>query len=68
MKIINRCELFGHSWLYNFSTIPSKGICSICNTKIELNLRILEWDKVDSFDESLGTDEEIKKRWFKHTK
>jgi hypothetical protein len=62
------CKLFGHSWLYNFTTLPNKIICKKCNTKMELNLSNFEWIEVDSFDPILGTDEEIKKRWVTYTK
>ena len=30
--------------------------------------KTLTWEKTDSFPTELGTDEEIKKRWFSYTK
>ena len=57
------CKLFGHKFLHNFRSIPNKMICVRCREKYRLNLRELEWEKVDGFDTQLGTDEELIKRW-----
>jgi len=57
------CSVLGCSWLYNFTTLPNKSICKRCNAKHELNLSSLQWERVEKFDDKLGTDEEIKKRW-----
>ena len=64
-KII--CKIFGCSWRYNFKSIPNKRICHRCNRKERLNLRTLKWMNAFYFNDILGTDDEIKKRWFKNT-
>lgn len=57
------CKIFGCNFLYNFRDIPDKCICKRCSSKFELNLKSLSWGPVDKFNSSLGTDEELKKRW-----
>lgn len=59
------CKIFGCDWRYNFPSIPSKCICFRCHAKYKINFATLGWDKAESFDPMLGTDEEMKKRWFK---
>lgn len=63
-----KCNIFGHSWLYNFPVMANKRICKTCNTKMELNLSNFNWHEIDSFDPILGTDKEIKKRWISYTR
>ena len=58
-----KCKVFGHKFKYNFASVPNKRICENCYHKEKLNLSTLAWNKVDSFDANLGTDEEIIKRW-----
>ncbi len=60
-KII--CNLFGHKWLYNFSTMPHKSICIRCKEKSELNLTELMWYDVGWFRDEKRTDEELIKEW-----
>ena len=60
------CSLLGHVWLKNFPSLENRIICKRCNSKMELNLRLLEWEGVQNFSTNLGTDEEIKKRWFRY--
>lgn len=59
------CRIFGHKLKYNFplSSMPNKCICQSCHKKWELNLTTLQWEMVDNFKHSLGTDKEIIKRW-----
>lgn len=60
------CKLFGHKFLYNFKSIPNKMICERCRVKYKLNLKTLEWERVDGFDTQLGTDDELIRRWIKN--
>ena len=57
------CLIFGHRWLFNFSWMPSHAICKRCRRKADFDLHDLEWYPVDKFGDSLGTDDEIIKRW-----
>lgn len=59
------CKIFGCDERFNFPSTPNRCICNRCNTKSKLNLATLEWEEIISFGEHLGTDEELKKRWFK---
>ena len=73
MKIKNMlnkilCSKFGCKWLFNFVSMPSRAICERCNAKNNFNPKTLTWEKTDSFPTELGTDDEIKKRWFSYTK
>ena len=65
-KII--CTITGCKWLFNFVSMPSRAICERCNAKSNFNPKTLNWEKTDSFPPELGSDEEIKKRWFSYTK
>lgn len=58
-----KCRIYGCEWRFNFPSMPNKSICKRCKAKAELNLRTLEWESVSSFDEKLGTDDEIVNRW-----
>ena len=58
------CAALGCKWLFNFVSLPSRAICERCSAKSNFNTKTLSWDKTDSFPPELGTDEEIKKRWF----
>lgn len=59
------CKVKGHDWRYNFVSVPNKCICYRCNTKRLLNLKTLEWEKIYYFIPFLGSDIEIKNRWYK---
>ena len=60
-----KCKILDCKYVYNFQSIPNRGICIKCKRKIELNLRTLEWVFVEKFNTTydLGTDEEIIERW-----
>lgn len=59
----NICEINDHEYLYNFPSLPSKSICKKCKTKWKLNYNTLEWEITDKFNEILGNDEELIRRW-----
>lgn len=64
------CKLFGHSYLYNFKTLPDKCICSRCKTKWYVPRYTINdsWCKIDKFTFTKGvekTDEELIKQWVK---
>lgn len=63
--MIKKCKIWDCKYVYNFPSIPNRGICVKCKQKIELNLRTLEWEFVKKFNTTydLGTDEELVKRW-----
>lgn len=67
MKSLNKifCKIFGHDWRYNHPSLPNKCICKRCKQKQMLNLLILRWNNVESFDKETRTDEELIKKWFK---
>jgi hypothetical protein len=60
-----KCKKLDCKYVYNFPSIPNRGICTSCKRKIELNLRTLEWEFVEKFNTTydLGTDDELIKRW-----
>lgn len=64
-KII--CNILGCKMRYNFKSQPSKCICVRCSDKYEANYSIFpaKWEKVESFNPELGTDEQLKNRWIK---
>ena len=62
------CTVTGCKWLFNFVSMPSRAICERCDAKSIFNPKTLNWEKTDSFPPELGSDEEIKKRWFSYTK
>ena len=60
------CNLLGHKWLYNFPSLANRAICKRCNKKYEFDFQTHEWVERETFAPNLGTDEEIKKRWFNY--
>lgn len=58
MKIF--CKIIGHSWRYNFPTMPNKRICVRCKIREKLNLRTLQW--TDTFEDT-RTDQELINKW-----
>ena len=54
------CRIFGHSWRYNFVTVPSKRICARCGKREGLNLRTLNW--TETFDDD-RSDKELVREW-----
>ena len=60
------CLIFDHKWKYNFSTMPSKCICSRCKEKNMIDFKTIEdykWIKVDSFPNEKRTDNQLIKTW-----
>ena len=55
------CEYLGHTWHYNFPSIPNKRICSSCKKREKLDLHSLEWNQ--TFDDK-RTNEELINKWF----
>ena len=60
------CKIFGHKWLYNFKTMPSKAICSRCKCKAKENFRYAEWEYVDNFGEDKRSDAELISKWVEY--
>lgn len=62
------CKVKGHSWRYNFPfhSWPDKVMCRRCKEKHVLDLKQLEWNKVESFSfvNDSRTDEELAEQWF----
>ena len=58
-----KCKIFGHKWLFNFSTMPNKCICSCCRIKAKFNLYTLEWENIDKFYDENRTDEVLIEKW-----
>ena len=59
------CYFFGCDYVFNFKSIPSKGICVVCKGKIEFDAKTLEWNKVEKFKDMSRTDDQLIKRWVK---
>jgi len=63
------CWLFGHSYKFNFASMPDKTICKNCKRKWYWNGKIGEgykWIETDKFTFTPGcerTDEELIKQW-----
>lgn len=62
---ISLCRIIDHDWRYNFHTLPNKSICKRCKKKQILDLRLLQWKDVLSFDKETRTDKELINKWFK---
>ena len=62
------CKLFGHKWRYNFLTLPNKCICSRCKRKEQLDLYLLEWSHVESFENETRSNKELINKWNKWIK
>ncbi len=63
-KII--CYIFGHKWIYNFSWMPSRAICSRCFAKAEFDLSKLEWNSVELFKNEKRTNKQLINQWKTH--
>ena len=59
------CRLFGHNWKYNFSSLPNKAICTRCNCKAVLDLKVIEWKSVNNFGKEKRTDKQLAQSWHK---
>ena len=59
----NPCEIIGHDWRYNFTTLPSKRICAICKTRETFDGMRLDWLDVPFQDSR--SEEELINEWFK---
>jgi len=57
------CWALGHKWLYNFTWMPNKRICSRCKQKQTSEPFGMKWTDTNNFGSKLGTDEEIIERW-----
>lgn len=65
MKIKRACDC---NIVYNFKSMPNRGICVKCKTKWEFDLKSLDWYVVEKFDTKtfLRTDDELINRWIKN--
>lgn len=57
------CKYFGHKWMYNFTSLPSKAICRRCKCKSRFDIKELEWNVVDDFAGDKRTDEQLIEIW-----
>jgi hypothetical protein len=61
IKKLSDCEILGHHWKCNFSTVPSKRICTVCKKRETFDLKKLEWS--DKTFEDPRTDEQLIISW-----
>lgn len=63
MKRINKiiCKVFGHSFKYNFPSIPNKRICKRCYKKEKWTNKPYVWD---GYFTDKRTDKELINQWF----